>query len=261
MAQGRDLALLKDAARGAGDIARRYFRRDPEAWAKPGGAGPVTEADLAVDKILREELTGARPDYGWLSEETPDSPARLERDRLFIVDPIDGTRAFIDGDPTWAISLAVAERGRVTSAVVYLPARDKLYAAEAGHGAWLGERRIRASARDALEGATVLAARPTFEPFHWKDATPPPVDRQFRSSLAYRLSLTGEGRFDAMLTLRATWEWDIAAGSLIVAEAGGVATDRRLVPLAFNNPGAQVNGVVAAGARLHPLLGARLSAA
>lgn len=258
---GGDLALLKDAAQAAGDIARRYFRHDPRTWTKPDGAGPVTEADLAVNAMLREELTRARPEFGWLSEESEDDPARLEADHLFIVDPIDGTRAFIKGDPAWAISLAVAEKGRVTSAVVYLPARDKLYAAAAGAGAWLGTQRIRASDRAALDGAAVLAPSPAFEAMHWKDARPPRVDRQFRSSLAYRLSLIGEGRFDAMLTLRATWEWDIAAGSLIVAEAGGIATDRRLHPLRFNNPGAQVNGVVAAGARLHPLLGARLSQA
>ncbi len=255
MPEPGDLALLQDAARAAGRIALRHFRRAPETWSKPNGAGPVTEADLEVNRMLRAELTAARPGHGWLSEESEDGPARLKTRRLFIVDPIDGTRAFIEGSPTWAVSLALAERGRVVAAVVHLPARDKLYAAERGRGAWLNGAPILASRQGELDGARVLAARPAFEAIHWKEARPPPVARRFRSSLAYRLSLVGEGRFDAMLTLRATWEWDIAAGSLIVTEAGGVATDRRLNPLRFNTPGAQVNGVLAAGARLHPALG------
>ncbi len=256
-----DLRLLTDAAHAAGTIAHRFFRKAPDAWEKPGGAGPVTEADLAVDRMLREELGAARPAYGWLSEETEDDPARLEADRVFIIDPIDGTRAFIEGNATWAISLAVAERGAVTAAVVYLPMRDMLYTAAKGAGARFNGDPILASPKRDLAGARVLAARPTFDPWNWQDATPPPVKRAFRSSLAYRMSLVGEGRFDAMLTLRATWEWDIAAGALIVAEAGGIVSDRRLAPLRFNSPGAQVNGVLAAGAGLHGKLGARLSQA
>ncbi len=257
----RELRLLKDAARRAGDIAMGHFRADPQVWDKPGDAGPVTEADLAVDRMLREELLAARPAYGWLSEETEDSPARLAAERLFIIDPIDGTRAFIEGSSGWAHSLAIVERGAVIAAAVYLPVSDRMYSAALGRGAFLNDAPIRASGRGELEDATLLAARPALEPWHWRDASVPPVTRKFRSSLAYRMSLIGEGRYDAMLTLRATWEWDIAAGALIVAEAGGIVSDRRLAPLRFNTPGAQVNGVLAAGAALHPILGERLSGA
>jgi len=256
-----DLTLLTDAARRAGDIALGHFKAEPKTWDKPGNAGPVTEADLAVDAMLRQSLLAERPDYGWLSEETEDSPERLSAERLFIVDPIDGTRAFIEGNSGWAHSLAIAENGRIIAAVVYLPVSDRIYSAALGQGAFLNGERIHASGRENLEQATLLAARPVFDAWNWQGGTPPPLTREFRSSLAYRMSLVGQGRFDAMLTLRATWEWDIAAGALIVAEAGGIASDRRMQPLRFNNPHPQVNGVLAAGAPLHPLLGARLSQA
>ena len=106
----RDLALLTDAAREAGRIAMRFWRRDPQVWDKGGEHGPVTEADLAVNDMLKPMLLAARPDYGWLSEETPDNADRLSRDTVFIVDPIDGTRAFVAGEETLAHSLAVAHQ-------------------------------------------------------------------------------------------------------------------------------------------------------
>mgnify|MGYP002713051622 CR=1 FL=1 len=258
MQEADDLSLLVAAARDAGEIAQRYFRRDPKAWDKPGSAGPVTEADLAVDAMLRETLTEARPGYGWLSEETPDNEARLDTDRLFIIDPIDGTRAFIEGSPSWAHSLAVVTGGEVSAAVVFIPASDKLYAAARGWGATLNGDVLHVSRQVGLNGASVLGTRANFEPWHWAGADVPKVRRKFRSSLAYRMSLVAEGRYDAMLSLRATWEWDVAAGALIVTEAGGEVSDRRGRALRFNNPMPQVNGVVAAGPMVHEELGRRL---
>ncbi|MBI1417020.1 MAG: 3'(2'),5'-bisphosphate nucleotidase CysQ [Limimaricola sp.] len=253
-----DLTLLTDAAREAGVIAKRHFEDGPRAWDKPHGAGPVTEADLEVDAMLRRELTRARPNYGWLSEETEDNPARLQATNTFIVDPIDGTRAFIEGAQDWAHSLAIAEHGRVTAAVVYLPLREMMFCAEAGGGATLNGQPIVVSKLRELNSATVLAARPSLDPVHWRDGATPPVQRKFRTSLAYRLCLVAAGRFDAMLTLRPTWEWDVAAGALIVAEASGHATDRSGAPLRFNNPHPQVDGIVAAG-EVHGALVARLA--
>jgi len=252
--QETDLSLLKEAAKEAGGIATRYFGTAPSAWDKPGGAGPVTEADLAVDGMLRSTLLAARPGYGWLSEETEDGPERLTTARQFIVDPIDGTRAFVEGTRDWAHSIAIAEAGRIVAAVVYLPLHKLMFAAAAGRGATVNGRPIRATTGSVLADATVLAARPGLAAEHWKDGVVPPVRRSFRSSLAYRLCLVAEGRFDAMLTLRPTWEWDIAAGALIVAEAGGAATDRRGNPLRFNNAHPQVDGVLAAGGLHAPLL-------
>ena len=248
-----DLALLIEAARGAGRIAARYFRDDPETWDKPDGAGPVTEADIAVDDMLRDRLMEARPGYGWLSEETPDTADRLSAQRVFVVDPIDGTQAFIEGSSAFSHSLAVVEDGAVIAAVVYLPIRGKLYAAALGGGATLNDMAIRASEARHLHEAEVLATKHTLSPAHWPQGVPP-VIRAYRPSLAYRMALVGEGRFDAMLTFRQTWEWDIAAGALIIAEAGGRATDMAGQPLRFNAASPKVAGVLAAAPELHGAL-------
>lgn len=252
-----DLELLKDVAKKAGEIAGRFWKENPKTWDKPGGAGPVTEADLAVDQMLRETLLEARPDYGWLSEETEDGPARLSSQRQFIIDPIDGTRAFIDGSRSWAHSLAVVENGKSLAGVVYLPMLDKLYTATVGQGAQLNGTKIAASARAQLSGASVLAGKPTFQAKYWPRGVPE-VERHFRPSLAYRLCLVAEGSFDAMIIFRDSWDWDIAAGALIASEAGAVMTDREGAALTFNSPSAKGPGVLAMAPNLaRPILNAR----
>lgn len=214
---------------------------------------------MAVDALLSDRLRAARPGYGWLSEETEDSDARLSCERVFIVDPIDGTRSFIEGSGIWAHSLAVADRGIVTAAVVYLPARDTMYVAAEGQGAFLNGAAIRVSDRNDLSGASLLAAKPNLAPQHWVGGTPD-VKRAHRPSLAYRLCLVAEGRFDAMLTLRPSWEWDIAAGELILREAGALTSDRAARVLRFNNAAPKVNGVVAANPVLHDAISRALAA-
>ena len=239
-----DLALLIRAAEKAGEIASAFWQQDPQIWDKPADAGPVTEADLAVDKMLLEMLPAARPDYGWLSEETEDTDARLSHQRVFILDPIDGTRAFIDGKRTWAHSFAISNGDQIETAVVALPQRGKIYAATRGGGATLNGQPIKASPRTDLCGACTLAARSTFEDRYWPGKVPQ-IERHFRSSLAYRLCLVAEGRFDAMITLRDSWEWDVAAGTLIATEAGVVVTDRDGAGVVFNQPGAKGPGIMA----------------
>lgn len=251
-----DLALLTDAALAAGQIARRYWKRAPKVWEKPG-QGPVTEADIAVNAMLLERLRTARPDYGWLSEEDEDGPARQDAERVFIIDPIDGTRAFIAGEDTFAHSLAVAERGRIVAGVVYLPVLDRLYTATAGGPALKDGEPIRASARAGIEGASLLTTHPNLAPEHWPGGVPD-LRRSFRASLAFRLCLVAEGRHDGMLTLRDAWEWDIAAGALIASRAGAVVTDRHGAGLGFNAATPRAPGVVAAAPGLHAALMARL---
>jgi myo-inositol-1(or 4)-monophosphatase len=252
-----DLDLLLSAAGQAAEIALRHWRRDPKVWEK-GAEGPVSEADMEVDAFLREHLRAARPGYGWLSEETPDDPALRAAPRVFVVDPIDGTRAFLGGEATWAHSLAVVDHGHPVAAVVHLPVRRKTYAATLGRGATLNGTALRSSDRAEVAGSTFLAARTSFEAQHWKGAVPQ-VDRAFRPSLAYRLALVGEGRFDGMLTLRPTWEWDVAAGALIATEAGATVTDRRGRPLVFNNPDPRLDGILAAGRSLHAAVQGRMA--
>lgn len=246
-----DLRLLEDAARQVGPIAMRFWRRDPQTWDKADDAGPVTEADLAVNAHLEQMLRAARPDYGWLSEESEADPSRLDAKHCFIIDPIDGTRAFIDGQEGFSHSLAIATGDKITAAVVFLPARDLLYTAHATGPALLNGQPMAASPRSEMQGATVLTYRAATEPQHWKGGRVPDFRREFRPSLAWRLCLVAEGRFDAALSLRAAWEWDIAAGTLIAARAGAVATDRQGKPLRFNSPRAATDGMIVAGPSLH----------
>lgn len=252
-----DLALLEDAARASGEIAKSFFQSSPETWDKGGNDGPVTEADLAIDKMLRAELVGNRTDYGWLSEESEDDEARLACEHVFIVDPIDGTRAFIAGEKTFAHSLAIARNGAVVAAAVYLPVMDLMYLADLEHETTLNGDAINVGANAQIDGATVLASKQNLEPKYW-DGDVPPIKRKFRPSLAYRLSLVAQGRFDAMMTIRPCWEWDIAAGDLIVRQAGGRTSDCLNGALTFNAAHPKTKGCLAANAQLHAALQSRL---
>lgn len=253
MPASEDLQLLIDAAHASGDIARKHFKASPEVWDKAGNAGPVTEADLAIDRMLKTDLLAARATYGWLSEETEDSDARLSHDRVFIIDPIDGTRAFIDGQDSFAHSLAIAEDGKVIAAAVYLPAKNRMYSAHAASDAMLNGQRVQSSARAGVEGATVLTSKPNMQPNHWPGGVPD-LHRAFRPSLAYRICLVAQGRFDGMLAFRPTWEWDIAAGALIAARAGAVASDGSGAALRFNAADPRSAGVIVAAPALHSAL-------
>lgn len=244
-----DLTLIATAARDAGAVAMRFWKANPQVWEKPG-LGPVTEADLAVNDLLADRLRGARPGYGWLSEETPDDMTRLHYERLFILDPIDGTRSYIAGEKHFAISIALAEKGRVIAGAIYLPALNRLYTAEDNGPALCNGQPISCSSRTSLAGANLLMSKGFLEPDHWRT---PPTDlkRSFRSSIAYRLCLIAEGSFDGMISTRDAWEWDIAAGSLIAARAGATVTDRRGNPLQFNAPGAKTAGIFTAAPAVH----------
>ncbi|WP_037258357.1 3'(2'),5'-bisphosphate nucleotidase CysQ [Roseivivax halodurans] len=237
-----DLDLLIEAARAAAETATRHIGAPLDVREKPGGQGPVTSADLAVNEVLADVLLSARPAYGWLSEESERDPTRTLTPSVFIVDPIDGTRSFIDGGDIWAHSLAVCEDGEITAAVVYLPLTDKLYTAAKGHGAYLNGVPIAPSRREGLDGARVLATKPNMAPKFWPKGVPN-VQRSHRPSLAYRMCLVADGSFDAMFTFRDTWEWDIAAGALVATEAGAPVTDASGAPLRFNTESARLPGV------------------
>lgn len=245
-----DLDLLIDAAQAAGEVARKFTGPEAQRWDKPDGAGPVTEADLAVNEVLEDILQKARPDYGWLSEETEDNEDRLKSELTFIIDPIDGTRSFIEGGRTWAHSLAVVQDGRVIAGVVFLPMRDMLYAAALDQGATLNGDTLVASQSGDLFNAELLSAKPNLQEKFWAPAVPR-FQRVYRPSLAYRCALVGQGRFDGMITFRPTWEWDVAAGSLIATEAGAKVTDRSGAPLRFNRADPRTHGIIAAAPKLH----------
>lgn len=255
-----DLALLLDAAKGAGEIAERHFRANFKTWDKGDGQGPVTEADLAVNAFLQSKLGAARPGYGWLSEESDPlgDTARLGYEMAFVVDPIDGTRAFIDGQSGFATAVAVVKGGLPVAAVVHLPVKNLTYSAALGDGAHLNGEKLHIAPFEGTRQAEVLAAKAALDPARWPGGQPA-LKRHFRPSLAWRLSLVAQGRFDAMLTLRDAWDWDIAAATLIAQEAGIHVSDRKGGSLVFNTANARSPGVIAARSGLHDRLIAGLN--
>lgn len=253
-----DLALLLSAAEDAGRIAMGHFRHDPKSWDKEGGLGPVSVADLEVDDMLRARLIAARPDHGWLSEETEDDRARLTAERVFIIDPIDGTRAFIAGETGFSHALALSVGGAVRVGVVHLPARGETYWAAEGCGAWMNGAPVAPSVCADPDAARLLVSKHHLAAEHWPGGAPAGAPN-FRPSLAWRLCLVAAGRFDGMLTLRPAWEWDVAAGDLIVREAGAEVTDRDGFHAVYNAETPRVHGMLAAPKALHAALRGRMA--
>jgi myo-inositol-1(or 4)-monophosphatase len=241
-----NLALLENAVREAGVIARKYYGGDYKRWNKAGGS-PVTEADLAVDAYLKETLLAARPAYGWLSEESRDDPARLNAQRVFVVDPIDGTVAFMKERPHFTICAALVEEGRPIAAAVYNPIAEECFTAAQGAGALLNGEPIHVHDRDRIEGCRMLGPKSIFA--GW-----PPMEITSYSSIAYRIALVAAGRHDAMISLTTKHDWDLAAADLIVQEAGGLLSDEAGKRLVYNSAAALQRVSVAAGPELHALL-------
>lgn len=226
----QDLELLRTSAVAAGIIASGYFRRAVKTWEKEN-ASPVSEADIVVDKFLMTTLTTARPGYGWLSEETVDSPERLGRARIFAVDPIDGTRGFIRGEDSWTVSLAVVEDGVPIAGVVYAPARDEMYDACRGGGARLNGRLV---ARSRRSGAPPLIPAPGAVHQEMQAAGLDYRRGPAYPSLAYRLVQVATGKLDAAVVRRGAQDWDIAAAAIILSEAGIAFNDVCAGPPQFN---------------------------
>ena len=250
-----DLDLLISAAQGAGEIALSYWKSDPEVWDK-GTEGPVSAADYAVDHHLKDFLLAARPSYGWLSEETEDTADRRAGEALFVCDPIDGTRSFLNGQDIWAHSLAIVRDGTPQAAVIYLPAKKRLFAAALGGGATRDGTPIRA-AEYASVPPSVLMNKSMLSHAQWR-RKPSDYQRAFRPSLAYRLALVADGSFDGMITLWPTWEWDVAAGVLIAGEAGATVTDRFGKHVSFDTETARIDGLIVGTPDLHRDVHSRL---
>jgi len=256
-----DLDLIIAAARQAGALAVSAREAGLKIWSKEGGS-PVTDADLAVDTLLKERLGAARPDYGWLSEETADDPARLATTRQFVVDPIDGTAAYLKGKPWFAVSIAVVENGRPIAGVVYAPALDELYAATAANEVGGGEATLNGApiapgVATTLDDAAMLGDAKMFVHPSWP--TPwPPMRVEARNSIAYRLCLVADGRFDAAIALSAKNEWDLAAADLICERAGAVLTDHIGRSFTYNRPIPLLPSVVCTNKALAPLILSRV---
>ena len=213
---------LVSSVRHAGTIALKYFKSDLRSWEKNPG-DPVSEADLAIDAYLKEHLLTTHPDYGWLSEETADNPSRLNKSRVWIIDPIDGTRSFIAGKPEFTVSAALVEDGKPVCAAVFNPVTEEFFESVTGSGAFLNGKKLVCSANGTLQGTKLLASRKAFEWHKWLEETPD-ADFSHLNSIAYRIVKVASCDFDASVSLSPKSDWDIAAADLILSEAGGIST-------------------------------------
>jgi myo-inositol-1(or 4)-monophosphatase len=251
---------LRAAIAAASDLALRHFRARPPHWFK-GPGQVVTAADLEVDGLLHEILLDAFPDDGWLSEERADDRARLCRRRVWMVDPIDGTRAFADGLAEFSISIALLVDDAPEVGVVCNPATGEWFEAEQGCGAWLNGARLRVGSQRALAGARLLSSRTEMRRRRWPELIPEAVFTDL-SSLAYKLALVAAGRFDGLVSLRPSHDWDLAAAQLLITEAGGRLSAADGSALALNRPVPRHEGLAAAATEaLHATLVARLASA
>ena len=248
-----DRQLLEDAARKAGAILAHFYETGAKAWEKSKG-NPVTQADIAAETALRDHLMAARPGYGWLSEETEDDGSRLTKARVFVVDPMDGTRAFIKRRPHFTVSLAVVENGAPIAAAVFNPLTDEMFSASKSGGATLNGTTITVTNKADLNGAKLLGDPDAFKSLIREGAT---IER--RNSIAYRLALVASGQFDGAVSPRPKSDWDLAAAQLIVEEAGGRLSDRLGRSYIYGESSVRKAAPLAAGPRLHALLRDRLS--
>ncbi len=211
-----DLELLRSSAVAAGIIASSFFRQPVKSWTKDNQS-PVSEADIMVDRFLAANLLQARPDYGWLSEETVDNPSRLDCERVFVVDPIDGTRAFLRGEDYWTVSLAVVENGVSVAGVVYAPARDEMYEACRGGGVRFNGRPLQ---RHRRAGSSPLIPAPGAVHQEMQAAGLQYTRGPAYPSLAYRMVQVATGKVDAAVARRGAQDWDIAGAAVILSESG-----------------------------------------
>lgn len=252
MSAEADLALIVEAAHAAGELAGELRAKGLEVAYKAGNS-PVTNADLAADVLLRERLGQARPDYGWLSEETADDPARLCKRRLFVVDPIDGTRAFLNDRPWWAVSIAVVEDQRPIAGVVFAPEVGETYAARVGAGATLNGEPIRTSETCVLEDCAMAGDPRMFTSPRWPIAWPQMRVEQ-RNSTAYRMCLVAAGAFDAAVAPVPKHDWDVAAADLIATEAGCFVGDHFGRTFSYNGESPLQASLICAAPGLAPLI-------
>ncbi|MCY0093937.1 3'(2'),5'-bisphosphate nucleotidase CysQ [Hoeflea ulvae] len=231
-----DLALMLEASRLAADIAMSHFRKDPEVWYKNEGRSPVSEADIAIDLLLRKMLTESRPDYGWLSEEAIDTEERLSHRRVFIIDPIDGTRAYVSGRPDWCVSIGLVEDGRPVAGVLAAPARGEVWLAHLGGGAFLDG--VPLAMGDAAPSQTPLrVAVPDVVATEMRPGAKDSLDKvPGGPSLALRVAAVAQGSLDGLYIRPRSSEWDLAAADCMLAETGHVLVDREGNRLVYNAP-------------------------
>jgi myo-inositol-1(or 4)-monophosphatase len=252
------LSVAIEAARAAGEAIRSLYGRAAQVSDK-GQAGPVTEADLASNARIRAILLQAFPHDGWLSEETVDGADRLDKARVWIVDPLDGTREFATGVPEFVVSIGLAVEGRAVLGVLYNPLTAELFAGLRGEGAWLNQTPIRVSSTTATAASSFCVSRTESEKGLLRD-----VEGRLRlrpmGSVAYKCGLVAAGRHEGVFTCNPRNEWDICAGVALIEAAGGCVTDRDGQPYRFNQPDPLKKPLVGSNTWVHAALLAVLNA-
>jgi myo-inositol-1(or 4)-monophosphatase len=245
----RDASLLRDVVRDAGRLALSMFRTELKTWTK-GASSPVSEADIAVNDLLENALRSATPDYGWLSEESADDAHRLARRLVWIVDPIDGTRAYLAGREDWCVSVALVERASPVLAAVFAPASEEFFFAVLGEGATLNGMSVQATTGTAIDFSRMAGPKPLVERLN--SASTDGITLHPRiGSLALRLCRVAQGTPDAAFAGGQSRDWDLAAANLIVQEANGNMTALSGETILYNRPEVTHGVLVAAGRDRH----------
>ena len=251
MSDDRDLAKIEKALLAAREAVSQFTPGRIESEQKAGG-DPVTEADLLLDRVLKDILL--EPGEGWLSEETADDLARLDKERVWIVDPIDGTREFIEGIPEWCISVGLVINGTPVCGGICNPAADRLFLGMTGAGVTLNGQSVRVTEKAKLDGAKVLASRSEVKRGEWVRFENAPFEVIPMGSVAYKLACVAAGLADATFTLVPKNEWDIAAGCALVTTAGGRIKNSPQSLRPFNHPTTRMDHLIASGKALYQAL-------
>ena len=241
--------LVKESILEAGKLALKWFKKDPEQWKKDDGS-LVSKADIEINDLLNKLLKNKNPEYGWLSEENEDDKSRLNKKITYIVDPLDGTKAFLEGKKEFSISVAMVKEGIPISGIVYSPSTNEMFEAEKNKGSWKNKKRIRISKYNKLEKCKMIAFKPMFSHPAWKEPWPEMYIKN-KNSIAYRMALVASGKYDAMMALNSKNDWDLAAGDLLISESGGIVTLHTQKRIIYNQINTIKPSVIGANELIH----------
>jgi myo-inositol-1(or 4)-monophosphatase len=248
--------LLCDAVREAGELALQMFNAGVGSWDKTDGT-PVSEADLAVDQLLAARLRSVTPDFGWLSEETARDDVTQSKVNVWVVDPIDGTTAFLSGSNHWCVGACLLSQGRPVAAAAFAPAQDRFYDAVLGAGARLNGNTMRVSDKSELDGSRFVAHKSAISQSKWKSPVPH-INCAMTTSLILRHCVVATGEYDGAIAFGKKHDWDLAPGDLIVHEAGGCTLDLDGKRFIYNRSSTRQNGLMAGSKALLDEISERL---
>ena len=241
--------LVKESILEAGKLALKWFKKDPEQWKKDDGS-LVSKADIEINDLLNKLLKNKNPEFGWLSEENEDDRSRLNKKITFVVDPLDGTKAFLEGKKEFSISVAIVKNGLPISGIVFSPSTGEMFEAEKNKGSWKNNKKVIISNYNRLEKCKMIAFKPMFSHPAWKEPWPK-MDIENRNSIAYRMALVASGQYDAMMALNSKNDWDIAAGDLLISEAGGIVTLHTNKKIIYNTENIKKPSVIGTNKSIH----------